>query len=155
MPTVISNCSNNYGPNQYPEKLIPVVIDKIYNKKPIPVYGKGYNIRDWLYVTDHAQAIDNIFHNGKPGETSNIGGNCEKTNMEIVNTLIKVTDKLLGRPEGESLDLITFVTDRPGHDLRYAIDSSKLQTELGWSPQIEFEEGIEKTVKWYLNNKWK
>ena len=150
IPTVISNCSNNYGPNQYPEKLIPVVIDKIYNKKPIPVYGKGDNIRDWLYVTDHAKAIDNIFHNGKSGETYNIGGNCEKTNMEIVNTLIKVTDKLLGRPEGESLDLITFVTDRPGHDLRYAIDSSKLQTELGWSPQVEFEEGIEKTVKWYI-----
>lgn len=152
MPTVISNCSNNYGPRQFPEKLIPLVIDRIKNKQPIPIYGKGENIRDWLYVEDHAKAIDIIFHNAKPGETYNIGGNCEKNNIEIVKTLISITDRLLSRPEGDSNNLITYVTDRPGHDLRYAIDSSKLQNELGWKPGVSFEEGIEKTVAWYLNN---
>lgn len=152
MPTVISNCSNNYGPNQFPEKLIPLVINKIKNCENIPVYGTGTNIRDWLYVGDHAKAIDIIFHHGKPGETYNIGGNNEQTNIEIVRKLISVTDRLLGRPNGASLNLITFVTDRPGHDLRYAINSSKLQEELGWEPEMDFEEGIEKTVKWYLDN---
>lgn len=151
MPTVISNCSNNYGPRQFPEKLIPLVIDRIKNKQPIPIYGKGENVRDWLYVEDHARAIDEIFHHADPGDTYNIGGNCEKTNIEIVETLISITDRLLGRPEGDSNNLITYVTDRPGHDLRYAIDSSKLQIELGWKPEVSFDEGIEKTVQWYLN----
>lgn len=151
MPTVISNCSNNYGPRQFPEKLIPLVIDRIKNKQPIPIYGKGENVRDWLYVEDHVRAIDEIFHHADPGDTYNIGGNCEKTNIEIVETLISITDRLLGRPEGSSLNLITYVPDRLGHDLRYAIDSTKLQIELGWKPEVKFEEGIEKTVKWYLN----
>lgn len=147
LPTVISNCSNNYGPNQYPEKLIPLVITKIVNNEKIPVYGDGTNIRDWLYVGDHVRAIDMIFQKGKPGETYNIGGNNEVTNIDIVRTLIKVTDRLLGHPEGYSNNLITYVTDRPGHDFRYAIDSSKLQRELGWKPEMDFEKGIEITVK--------
>lgn len=152
IPTVISNCSNNYGPNQYPEKLIPLVIKRIRNKQPIPVYGNGLNVRDWLYVTDHVNAIDKIFHEGTPGETYNIGGSNEKTNIDIVKTLISATDRLLGNPEGESLKLITYVPDRLGHDLRYAINSTKLQTELGWVPQVDFETGIRETVKWYLEN---
>lgn len=150
MPTIISNCSNNYGPNQYPEKLIPLVINKIKNNEDIPIYGNGTNVRDWLYVGDHAKAIDIIFHHGKPGETYNIGGNNEKTNIEIVKKIINITDRLLNRPHGASLKLITYVTDRLGHDFRYAIDSSKLQDELGWRPEMDFDDGIEETVKWYL-----
>lgn len=155
MPVVISNCSNNYGPNQFPEKLIPLSINNIKNNKAIPIYGKGENIRDWLYVIDHARAIDVIFHNGKNGETYNIGGNNEWTNIDLIRVLCKVMDQELGRENGSSEKLITFVKDRAGHDLRYAIDSSKLQKELGWSPSLQFEEGIVKTVKWYLaNQKW-
>ena len=150
IPTIISNCSNNYGPNQYPEKLIPLFIKNIYEGKPLPVYGKGENVRDWLYVEDHARAIDLIYHDGKAGETYNIGGNNEWSNIELVKLLISEVDKQLGNEEGHSLSLITYVTDRAGHDLRYAIDSSKLQRELGWKPQCQFEEGIQKTVKWYL-----
>lgn len=152
MPTVISNCSNNYGPYQFPEKLIPLFINNIRHKKPLPVYGEGLNVRDWLYVEDHAKAIDLILHRGVPGETYNIGGFNEWRNIDIVKLVIKVTDRLLGNPEGESLGLITYVTDRKGHDLRYAIDSSKLERELGWRPDHQFEEGIEKTVRWYLDN---
>ena len=152
LPTVVTNCSNNYGPYQFPEKLIPLFINNIRHRKPLPVYGKGENIRDWLYVVDHARAIDLIFHEGKLGETYNIGGFNEWKNIDLVKVLIRTTDRLLGRAEGEDLDLITFVTDRAGHDLRYAIDSTKLKTELGWEPSLQFEEGIEKTVRWYLEN---
>ena len=155
LPVVISNCSNNYGANQFPEKLIPLCINNIKNKKPLPIYGKGENIRDWLWVEDHATAIDLIFHKGKTGETYNIGGNNEWKNIDLVRTLCRITDKKLGRAAGESEKLITFVKDRAGHDLRYAIDSSKLQNELGWKPSLQFEEGLEKTVDWYLSNeKW-
>ena len=152
MPTIVTNCSNNYGPYQFPEKLIPLFVNNIRQRKPLPVYGKGENVRDWLYVEDHARAIDLIFHEGKVAETYNIGGFNEWKNIDIVKTLIRVTDRLLGRPEGADDDLITYVTDRAGHDLRYAIDSTKLQRELGWEPSLQFEEGIEKTIKWYLEN---
>ena len=152
MPTIVTNCSNNYGPYQFPEKLIPLFINNIRNRKPLPVYGKGENVRDWLYVVDHARAIDTIFHNGKIAETYNIGGFNEWKNIDIIKVLINTVDRLLGRPEGADMDLITYVTDRAGHDLRYAIDSTKLQKELGWEPSLQFEEGIEKTVKWYLDN---
>ena len=152
LPTVVTNCSNNYGPYQFPEKLIPLFINNIRHRKPLPVYGKGENIRDWLYVVAHARAIDLIFHEGKDGETYNIGGFNEWKNIDLVKVLIRTTDRLLGRAEGEDLDLITFVTDRAGHDLRYAIDSTKLKTELGWEPSLQFEEGIEKTVRWYLEH---
>ena len=152
MPTIVTNCSNNYGPYQFPEKLIPLFINNIRQGKPLPVYGKGENVRDWLYVEDHARAIDLIFHKGKPGDTYNIGGFNEWKNIDIIHVLIKTVDRLIGNPEGHSLDLITFVTDRAGHDLRYAIDSTKLQNELGWEPSLQFEEGIEKTVSWYLQN---
>jgi dTDP-glucose 4,6-dehydratase len=152
LPMVISNCSNNYGGYQFPEKLIPLMIHNIKNNKPLPVYGKGLNIRDWLYVEDHAAAIDLIFHKGKTGETYNIGGNNEWKNIDLVMLLCKIMDDKLGRPDGTSEKLITYVTDRAGHDLRYAIDSSKLQNELGWKPSLEFEEGLEKTVDWYLAN---
>ena len=152
MPTIVTNCSNNYGPYQFPEKLIPLFINNIRHRKPLPVYGKGENVRDWLFVEDHARAIDLIFHEGKVGETYNIGGFNEWKNIDLIKVLIKVTDRLLGRPEGASDHLITYVTDRAGHDLRYAIDSTKLKNELGWEPSLQFEEGIEKTVKWYLEN---
>jgi dTDP-glucose 4,6-dehydratase len=152
LPAVISNCSNNYGPYQFPEKLIPLFINNIRNNRPLPVYGKGENVRDWLYVIDHARAIDVIFHNGRVGETYNIGGFNEWKNIDLIKVIIKVTDRLLGRKEGESDKLITYVTDRAGHDLRYAIDSSKLKDELGWEPSLQFEEGIAKTVQWYLDN---
>ena len=152
LPTVVTNCSNNYGPYQFPEKLIPLFINNIRHRKPLPVYGKGENVRDWLYVEDHARAIDTIFHRGKVAETYNIGGFNEWKNIDIIKVLINTTDRLLGRPEGADMDLITYVTDRAGHDLRYAIDSSKLQKELGWEPSLQFEEGIEKTVRWYLDN---
>ena len=152
MPTIVTNCSNNYGPYQFPEKLIPLFINNIRHRKPLPVYGKGENIRDWLYVEDHAQAIDTIFHKGRVAETYNIGGFNEWKNIDIIKVLINTVDRLLGRAEGEDLGLITYVTDRPGHDARYAIDSSKLQRELGWEPSLQFEEGIEKTVRWYLEH---
>ena len=152
MPTLVTNCSNNYGPYQFPEKLIPLFINNIRHNKPLPVYGKGENVRDWLYVVDHARAIDLIFHNGKVAETYNIGGFNEWKNIDLSRVLIKTVDRLLGRPEGASEKLITYVTDRAGHDLRYAIDSTKLKNELGWEPSLQFEEGIEKTVKWYLDN---
>ncbi|PRY54508.1 dTDP-glucose 4,6-dehydratase [Arcticibacter pallidicorallinus] len=152
MDTVISNCSNNYGSFHFPEKLIPLAINNIKNNKPVPVYGKGENIRDWLWVEDHARAIDVIFHQSASGQTYNIGGHNEWTNIDLIRTLCAVMDRKLGRAEGESAKLITFVTDRAGHDLRYAIDSSKLQRELGWTPSLQFEEGLEKTVDWYLEN---
>lgn len=152
LPVVISNCSNNYGSYQFPEKLIPLFINNIKNNKPLPVYGKGENVRDWLFVEDHASAIDLIFHRGKRGDTYNIGGFNEWKNIDLIKVLISVTDRLLGREPGSSDSLITYVKDRAGHDLRYAIDSSKLHKELGWSPSLQFEEGIEKTVKWYLEN---
>ena len=152
MPTIVTNCSNNYGPYQFPEKLIPLFINNIRHRKPLPVYGKGENVRDWLYVEDHARAIDLIFHKGKVGDTYNIGGFNEWKNIDIIKVLINTVDRLLGRKEGEDMNLITYVTDRAGHDLRYAIDSSKLQRELGWEPSLQFEEGIEKTVRWYLDN---
>ena len=152
LPTVVTNCSNNYGPYQFPEKLIPLFINNIRHRKPLPVYGKGENVRDWLYVEDHARAIDLIFHKGEVGETYNIGGFNEWKNIDIIKVVINTVDRLLGRPEGADMDLITYVTDRAGHDLRYAIDSSKLQRELGWEPSLQFEEGIEKTVRWYLDN---
>ena len=152
MPTVVTNCSNNYGPYQFPEKLIPLFINNIRHGKPLPVYGKGENVRDWLYVEDHARAIDTIFHHGKIAETYNIGGFNEWKNIDLIKVLIKTVDRLLGKPEGSSEYLITYVTDRAGHDLRYAIDSTKLQKELGWEPSLQFEEGIEKTVRWYLDN---
>jgi dTDP-glucose 4,6-dehydratase len=153
LPTVISNCSNNYGSYQFPEKLIPLFINNICNNKPLPVYGKGENIRDWLFVNDHASAIDVIFNKGKLGDTYNIGGFNEWKNIDLIKVLIETTDRLLGRPKGTSDKLITYVTDRAGHDLRYAIDATKLKNELGWEPSLQFEEGIEKTVKWYLENK--
>ena len=152
MPTIVTNCSNNYGPYQFPEKLIPLFINNIRNRKPLPVYGKGENVRDWLYVEDHARAIDLIFHKGKVAETYNIGGFNEWKNIDIIKVVINTVDRLLGRPEGADMDLITYVTDRAGHDLRYAIDSTKLQRELGWEPSLQFEEGIERTVRWYLDN---
>lgn len=152
MPTIVTNCSNNYGPYQFPEKLIPLFINNIRHRKPLPVYGKGENIRDWLYVEDHARAIDTIFHKGRVAETYNIGGFNEWKNIDIIKVLINTVDRLLGRAEGEDLGLITYVTDRPGHDARYAIDSSKLQRELGWETSLQFEEGIEKTVRWYLEH---
>jgi dTDP-glucose 4,6-dehydratase len=152
MPVVISNCSNNYGPYQFPEKLIPLFINNIRNNKPLPVYGKGENIRDWLYVEDHARAIDIIFHKGSKGETYNIGGFNEWKNIDLIHLLVKISDKLLGRAEGTSERLITYVTDRAGHDLRYAIDAYKIKNELGWEPSLKFEEGLEKTVHWYLTN---
>lgn len=155
LPVVISNCSNNYGQYQFPEKLIPLFIHNIREGKPLPVYGKGENVRDWLYVEDHARAIDLIFHEGKTGETYNIGGFNEWKNIDLVRVIIRTVDRLLGNPEGTSDRLITYVTDRAGHDLRYAIDSRKLKNELGWEPSLQFEEGIEKTVRWYLDNqKW-
>lgn len=152
MPTLITNCSNNYGPYQFPEKLIPLFINNIRNGKSLPVYGKGENVRDWLFVEDHARAIDLIFHKGKAGDTYNIGGFNEWKNIDLIRVIIRTVDRLLGNPEGTSDDLITYVTDRPGHDMRYAIDSRKLQRELGWEPSLQFEEGIEKTVRWYLDN---
>ncbi len=152
MPTIVTNCSNNYGPYQFPEKLIPLFINNIRHRKPLPVYGKGENVRDWLYVEDHARAIDLIFHKGRVADTYNIGGFNEWKNIDLIKVIIKTVDRLLGHPEGYSLDLITYVTDRKGHDLRYAIDSTKLKRELGWEPSLQFEEGIEKTVKWYLEN---
>lgn len=152
LPTVISNCSNNYGPYQFPEKLIPLFINNIRHNKPLPVYGKGENVRDWLYVVDHARAIDTVFHKGKVGDTYNVGGFNEWKNIDLIHVMIKTVDRLLGRKEGESLNLITFVTDRAGHDFRYAIDATKIKSELGWEPSLQFEEGIEKTVRWYLDN---
>ena len=152
MPTLVTNCSNNYGPYQFPEKLIPLFINNIRHRKALPVYGKGENVRDWLYVEDHARAIDLIFHEGKVAETYNIGGFNEWKNIDIVKVLIRTVDRLLGNPEGYSDELITYVTDRMGHDMRYAIDSRKLQSELGWEPSLQFEEGSEKTVRWYLDN---
>ncbi|MDE6443288.1 MAG: dTDP-glucose 4,6-dehydratase [Muribaculaceae bacterium] len=152
MPTLVTNCSNNYGPYQFPEKLIPLFINNIRHGKPLPVYGKGENVRDWLFVEDHARAIDLIFHKGKVAETYNIGGFNEWKNIDLIKVIIKTVDRMLGNPEGTSEKLITFVTDRLGHDMRYAIDSRKLQSELGWEPSLQFEEGIEKTVRWYLDN---
>jgi len=152
MPTIVTNCSNNYGPYQFPEKLIPLFINNIRHRKPLPVYGKGENVRDWLYVEDHARAIDLIFHEGKVAETYNIGGFNEWKNIDLIKVMIKTVDRILGNPEGHSLGLITYVTDRLGHDARYAIDSTKLQKELGWEPSLQFEEGIEKTVRWYLDH---
>ena len=152
MPTLVTNCSNNYGPYQFPEKLIPLFINNIRHGKPLPVYGKGENVRDWLFVEDHARAIDLIFHKGKVAETYNIGGFNEWKNIDLIKVIIKTVDRLLGNPEGQSLGLITYVTDRLGHDMRYAIDSRKLQSELGWEPSLQFEEGIEKTVRWYLDH---
>lgn len=152
MPYVITNCSNNYGPNQFPEKLIPLFINNIRHGKPLPVYGKGENVRDWLYVVDHARAIDVVFHKSENAQTYNIGGFNEWKNIDLIRVMIKTADRLLGNPEGHSDRLITYVTDRAGHDLRYAIDSTKLHEELGWEPSLQFEEGIEKTIKWYLDN---
>lgn len=152
MPTIVTNCSNNYGPYQFPEKLIPLFINNIRHRRPLPVYGRGENVRDWLYVEDHARAVDTIFHNGRPAETYNIGGFNEWKNIDIIRLLVKTVDRLLGNPEGYSDSLISYVTDRAGHDLRYAIDSRKLQRELGWEPSLQFEEGIERTVRWYLDN---
>jgi len=152
LPIVISNCSNNYGSHQFPEKLIPLMINNMVHNKPLPIYGKGDNIRDWLWVNDHASAISTIFHQGKNGETYNIGGLNEWTNLDLVHYLCEVVDKKLGRVPGTSKQLITFVTDRPGHDMRYAIDATKLEKELGWKPSVTFEQGLETTVEWYLNN---
>ena len=155
MPTIVTNCSNNYGPNQFPEKLIPLFISNIRQRKPLPVYGKGENVRDWLYVEDHARAIDLIFHKGDVAETYNIGGSNEWRNIDLIKVIIKTVDRLLGNAEGHSLGLIEHIADRLGHDARYAIDSSKLRNELGWEPSVQFEEGIERTVRWYLENeKW-
>ena len=153
LPIIISNCSNNYGPNQFPEKLIPLFINNIIENKTLPIYGNGENIRDWLYVEDHVNAIDKIFHNGKLNETYNIGGFNEWKNIDLIKLIIKKTDKLLGRKEGTSLKLISFIKDREGHDFRYAIDASKIKNELSWEPSLQFEEGIEKTINWYLKNK--
>ncbi|TKG93433.1 dTDP-glucose 4,6-dehydratase [Puteibacter caeruleilacunae] len=153
LPVVLSNCSNNYGPNQFPEKLIPLAINNIENNRPIPIYGKGENIRDWLYVVDHARAIDVVYHQGVLGETYNIGGNNEWTNIDLIHVLCEVMDKKLGREPGTSAKLITFVKDRAGHDLRYAIDATKIKNDLDWEPSLQFPEGIERTVEWYLNNK--
>ncbi|MBC6490195.1 dTDP-glucose 4,6-dehydratase [Flavihumibacter stibioxidans] len=155
LPVVMSNCSNNYGSYHFPEKLIPLMINNIRNNKPLPVYGKGENVRDWLWVEDHARAIDTIYHNGKEGEKYNVGGFNEWKNIDLVHLLCSIMDRKLGRTEGESAELITYVTDRPGHDLRYAIDATKLNRELGWKPSLQFEEGLEKTVDWYLaNTEW-
>jgi dTDP-glucose 4,6-dehydratase len=153
LPVVISNCSNNYGPNHFPEKLIPLSINNILQQKPLPIYGKGENVRDWLYVLDHASAIDTIFHKGKHGDTYNVGGHNEWKNIDLIRLLCRIMDQKLGRAEGESEKLITYVTDRAGHDLRYAIDATKLKEELGWMPSLQFEEGLAKTVDWYLENK--
>jgi len=152
IPVVLTNCSNNYGPNQFPEKLVPLFINNIRNNKPLPVYGKGENVRDWLYVVDHARAIDVVYHKGLIGETYNIGGFNEWTNIDLIKVICKTMDKILGRPVGESEKLITYVTDRAGHDLRYAIDANKIMNELGWEPSLQFEEGIEKTIHWYMDN---
>ena len=152
LPTIVTNCSNNYGPYQFPEKLTPLFINNIRHGRPLPVYGKGENVRDWLYVEDHARAIDLIFHKGRIAETYNIGGFNEWKNIDLIKVIVRTVDRLLGNPEGESEKLITYVTDRAGHDLRYAIDSRKLKNELGWEPSLQFEEGIEKTVRWYLEN---
>ncbi len=152
MPTLVTNCSNNYGPYQFPEKLIPLFINNIRHRKPLPVYGRGENVRDWLFVEDHARAIDTIFHKGQVADTYNIGGFNEWKNIDLIKVLVNTVDRQLGRAEGEDLALITFVTDRKGHDMRYAIDSRKLQKELGWEPSLQFEEGIELTVRWYLEN---
>lgn len=152
IPVIISNCSNNYGPNQFPEKLIPLFINNIRNNKPLPVYGKGENVRDWLYVEDHARAIDVVFHKGKIAETYNIGGFNEWKNIDLIKVICKVMDEKLDRSTGESEKLITYVKDRAGHDLRYAIDAHKIMNELGWKPSLQFEEGIRKTIDWYLNN---
>ena len=152
LPTIVTNCANNYGPYQFPEKLIPLFINNIRHGRPLPVYGKGENVRDWLYVEDHARAIDLIFHKGRIAETYNIGGFNEWKNIDLIKVIVRTVDRLLGNPEGESEKLITYVTDRAGHDLRYAIDSRKLKNELGWEPSLQFEEGIEKTVRWYLDN---
>lgn len=152
MPVIVTNCSNNYGPYQFPEKLIPLFINNIRNRRPLPVYGTGENVRDWLYVEDHARAIDTIFHHGRKAVTYNIGGFNEWKNIDLIKVLISTVDRILGRPEGADLDLVTFVADRAGHDMRYAIDSTRLQKELGWEPSLQFEEGIEKTVRWYLDN---
>lgn len=152
LPVVMSNCSNNYGSHHFPEKLIPLMINNIKNNKPLPVYGKGENVRDWLFVEDHARAIDTIFHNGKQGQSYNVGGINEWKNIDLVHLLCSIMDKKLGRADGESAKLITYVKDRAGHDLRYAIDATKLNKELGWSPSLQFEEGLEKTVEWYLSN---
>ncbi|CAL1520403.1 dTDP-glucose 4,6-dehydratase [Chitinophaga sp. MM2321] len=155
LPVIISNCSNNYGSHHFPEKLIPLAIHNIKNNKPVPVYGKGENVRDWLFVNDHARAIDTIFHQGRTGETYNIGGFNEWKNIDLIHLLCNIMDKKLGRPEGTSAQLITYVKDRAGHDLRYAIDATKLNKELGWEPSLQFEEGLEKTVDWYLaNEEW-
>ena len=153
LPILISNCSNNYGPNQFPEKLIPLFINNIVHNKSLPVYGNGENVRDWLFVADHTSAIDIIFHKGKLGETYTIGGSCEWKNIDLIKLIIKIVDRLLGRKKNTSLSLIKYVEDRAGHDLRYAIDSSKLKDELGWEPSLQLKEGIEKTVTWYLRNK--
>ncbi|MFY8005533.1 MAG: dTDP-glucose 4,6-dehydratase [Chitinophagaceae bacterium] len=153
LPIVITNCSNNYGPNHFPEKLLPLMINNILNNKPLPVYGKGENVRDWLFVVDHARAIDTVYHKGVIGETYNIGGFNEWKNIDIVLLVCRTMDKKLGRPDGTSEKLITYVTDRAGHDLRYAIDATKIMKELGWKPSLQFEEGLEKTVDWFLNNK--
>lgn len=153
LPTVITNCSNNYGPKQYPEKLIPLFIYNIVNRKPLPVYGRGENIRDWLYVEDHAEALDTVFHNAKAGATYNIGGNNEWSNIALIKELIAIVDEELGRDKGESESLITYVTDRAGHDLRYAIDSNKIATELGWRAKTKFDDGLRTTVRWYLQNR--
>mgnify|MGYP002932434483 CR=1 FL=1 len=152
LPVTISRCSNNYGPYHFPEKLIPLFINNIRRGRPLPVYGRGENVRDWLYVEDHARAIDLIFHKGRIAETYNIGGFNEWKNIDLIKVIVRTVDRLLGNPEGESEKLITYVTDRAGHDLRYAIDSRKLKNELGWEPSLQFEEGIEKTVRWYLEN---
>ena len=152
LPIIISNCSNNYGPNQFPEKLIPLFINNIIQNKKLPVYGQGINVRDWLYVKDHAAAIDRIYQQGRVGETYNIGGHNEWKNIDLIHMLIKLTDAKLGRPEGQSLELIEYVTDRAGHDMRYAIDAQKLESELGWVPSLQFEEGLSKTIDWYLKN---
>lgn len=155
MPVVISNCSNNYGPNQFPEKLLPLMINNILKGKPLPVYGKGENVRDWLFVVDHARAIDMVYHQGKNGETYNIGGFNEWKNIDIVHLLCRVMDRKMGQAEGSAAGLIAYVTDRAGHDLRYAIDANKIMKELGWEPSLQFEEGLEKTIDWYLaNQKW-
>lgn len=152
LPVVLTNCSNNYGPNQFPEKLIPLAINNMKNNKPIPIYGKGDNIRDWLYVVDHARAIDLVYHKGKLGETYNIGGHNEWQNIELIRKMCEIMDRKLNRKTGATAELITFVKDRAGHDMRYAIDSTKIKDELGWIPSLQFEEGIEKTIDWYLNN---
>jgi dTDP-glucose 4,6-dehydratase len=148
----LSNCANNYGPYQFPEKLLPLFINNIRQLKPLPVYGKGVNIRDWLYVEDHARAIDDILHKGRFGETYNIGGHNEYRNIDLIHLLCQLMDKKLGRPEGTSADLISYVTDRAGHDMRYAIDATKLKEEIGWMPSLDFEEGLDKTIDWYLEN---